>query len=260
MNGPVNMRTLIVDDEPVARQILREGLNALGGVEIIGEAADGQMALTLIHSLEPDLVFLDLQMPVLGGFEMLSRLQGPRLPVIVIVTAYDQHAIRAFEAGAIDYLLKPVSEARLGQSLERARRLSQSRLQVVESVAQLQDAAPSPASNPGAARVRKIVGKLNEEYFLLNPNEVLAFQAEGDITWIITMKQRYQATLNLKGIEERLAGSLFRRIHRNALVNVNQIRKMSMITSQRWLVTLHNGQEFVASKRMVKSVRDVLSW
>jgi DNA-binding LytR/AlgR family response regulator len=253
------MRTLIVDDEPVARQILREGLNALGGVEIIGEAADGETALNLIHSLEPGLVFLDLQMPVLGGFEMLSRLQGPHLPVIVIVTAYDQHAIRAFEAGAIDYLLKPVSEARLQQSLERAKRLSQNRLRVIESVAQLQDAAPAPG-NSSAARVRKIIGKLNEEYFLLNPSEVLAFQADGDITWIITMKQRYQATLNLKAIEERLAGSLFRRIHRSVLVNVNQIRKMSMLTSQRWLVTLHNGQEFVASKRMVKSVRDVLSW
>ena len=74
------------------------------------------------------------------------------------------------------------------------------------------------------------------------------------------MKQRYQATLNLKAFEERLANSIFRRIHRNALVNVNQIRKMSLLTSQRWLVTLHNGQEFVASKRMVKSIRDVLTW
>ena len=109
-------------------------------------------------------------------------------------------------------------------------------------------------------KIRKIVGKLGEEYFLLNANEVLAFQADGDITWIITAKQRYLATQNLKAIEERLQNTSFRRIHRNALVNVEQIRKMSMITSQRWLVTLNNGQEFIVSKRQAKNVREVLSW
>ena len=109
-------------------------------------------------------------------------------------------------------------------------------------------------------RVRKIIGRLNEEYFLLNPNEVLAFQADGDITWIVTIKQRYQATQSLKALEERLSNAFFRRIHRNALVNINQIRKMSMITSQRWLVTLNNGQEFIVSKRLAKNVRDVLNW
>jgi DNA-binding LytR/AlgR family response regulator len=217
------------------------------------------MALELILSARPDLVFLDLQMPLLSGFEMLDQLRGGHLPVFVIVTAYDQYAIRAFEAGAIDYLLKPVGEARLKQSIERARRLAQSPKEVAEAVVQLQDLAPQPANTAGA-RVRKIVGKLKDEYFLLNPSEVLAFQADGNITWIITMKQRYMATQNLKALEERLADASFRRIHRNALVNINQICKMSMITSQRWLVTLNNAQEFVVSKRLAKNVRDVLSW
>ena len=253
------MRTLIVDDEPVARQILREGLEQLGSVEIVGEADNGEAGLSMIRSLHPDLVLLDLQMPGLDGFAMLDRLQGVALPVIVIVTAYDQHAIRAFEAGAIDYLLKPVDEARLGQAVERARRLSRNPLQVAESVLRLQETAAVPATGTGG-QIRKIIGKLGEEYFLLNPNEVLAFQADGDLTWILTMKQRYLATLNLKALEERLANTSFRRIHRNALVNVNQIRKMSMITSQRWLLTLNNAQEFVVSKRLAKNVRDVLSW
>ncbi|MFZ0591415.1 MAG: LytTR family DNA-binding domain-containing protein, partial [Bryobacteraceae bacterium] len=96
------------------------------------------------------------------------------------------------------------------------------------------------------------------DFFLLNPEEVLAFQAEGDITWIITQRQRYAATQNLKSIEVRLRNTAFRRIHRNALVNVEQIRKMSMITSQRWLITLNNGQEFVVSKRQARNVRDLL--
>jgi len=252
------MRTLIVDDEPVARRILREEIEELAGVEVVGEADNGETALVLISSLQPDLVFLDLQMPVLGGFEMLGRLRGGRLPVIAIVTAYDQHAIRAFEAGAIDYLLKPVSQARLAGTIQRAQRLLGNPLRIAENVAQLQELAPQPgtSSNP----LRKIVGKIGEEYFVLSLNEVLAFQAEGELIWIITMKQRYLATQNLKTIEERLRNTSFRRIHRNALVNVNQIRKMSVLTSQRWLVTLNNSQEFIVSKRQAKHVREVLSW
>ena len=182
------------------------------------------------------------------------------MPVIIMVTAYDQHAIRAFEAGAVDYLLKPISQQRLMQALERANRLARNPLEVAENLAQLQELAPTARTTGAGRKIRKIVGKLGEEYFLLNPSEVLAFQADGDITWIITAKQRYLATQNLKAIEERLQNTSFRRIHRNALVNVEQIRKMSMITSQRWLVTLDNGQEFIVSKRQAKNVREVLSW
>jgi two-component system, LytTR family, response regulator len=252
------MRALIVDDEPVARKVLREELELLDSMEIVGEADNGELALQKISSIKPDLVFLDIQMPVMGGFEVLDHLGGGYLPAVVVVTAYDQHAIRAFEAGAIDYLLKPISQQRLLRAVERVKRISRNPLQIAENLAQLQDVAFfATRASPG---VRKIVGKLGEEFFLLSPNEVLAFQAEGELTWIITSKQRYLATQNLKAIEGRLQNTSFRRIHRNALVNVEQIRKMSMITSQRWLVTLNNGQEFVVSKRQAKNVRDVLNW
>jgi DNA-binding LytR/AlgR family response regulator len=141
--------------------------------------------------------------------------------------------------------------------VERAKRIARNPVQAAESLAQLQEISPVVS---GAPKVRKIVGRLGEEFFLLSPNEVLAFQAEGDITWIITAKQRYAAIQNLKSIEERWRNSSFRRIHRNALVNVEQIRKLGVITSQRWLITLNNGQEFVVSKRQAKNVRDVLNW
>lgn len=252
------MRALIVDDEPVARKVLREELELLDSVEVVGEADNGEVALGKISSAKPDVVFLDIQMPVMGGFELLAHLKGGFLPAVIMVTAYDQHAIRAFEAGAIDYLLKPISQERLLQAVERAKRISRSPLQVAKNLAQLQDI--SPAATAISPRLRKIVGRLGEEYFLLSPSEVQAFQAEGDTTWIITSKQRYVATQNLRAIEERLQNSSFRRIHRNALVNIEQIRKMSMITSQRWLVTLNNGQEFVVSKRQARNVRDVLNW
>src|SRR5579875_429754 len=136
------MRVLIVDDEPIARQILRQELEMSADVEIVGEAENGGSALDLISRHHPDVVFLDLEMPVMTGFEMIRHLQGTP-PVIVIVTAYDQHAIRAFEAGAIDYLLKPVSQARLAQSLERAKKLARSPGQIAEQIVQLQALAPT---------------------------------------------------------------------------------------------------------------------
>jgi two-component system, LytTR family, response regulator len=256
--APQLMRALIVDDEPVARRVLREELEALENIEIVGEADNGSTALEQIAASRPDVVFLDIDMPVMSGFELLNRLTSGHLPAIVMVTAYDQHAIRAFEAGAVDYLLKPISQQRLVQALERARRIARNPTEAAETVATLQEMAPREPSAP--PHIRKIVGKLGEEYFLLSPQEVLAFQAEGDLTWIVTAKQRYLATQNLRAIELRLQNTAFRRIHRNALVNVEQIRKMSMITSQRWLITLNNGQEFVVSKRQAGNVRDVLNW
>ena len=248
------LRALIVDDEPIARKVLREELEGLKHVQVIAEAENGQAALDQLQLAKPDIIFLDIQMPVMGGFEFLRHLNSGVLPAIVMVTAYDEHAIHAFEAGAIDYLLKPVSQARLQQALERAQRVIKDPVQAAEKVAELQHVAS------GSSKLRKIVGKLGEEFFLLGPDEILAFQADGELVWILTATQRFLATQNLRNIEERLKNSSFRRIHRNALVNIEQIRKMSMITSQRWLVTLNNGQQFVVSKRQAKTVRDVLHW
>jgi DNA-binding LytR/AlgR family response regulator len=252
------MRALIVDDEPIARKVLREELELVDSVQIVGEADNGEIALEKIAFLKPDLVFLDIQMPVMSGFELLDHLNTGHMPVFVMVTAYDQHAIRAFEQGAVDYLLKPISRQRLLQAVERSQRIARNPVERVENIAHLQEIAP-PAT-AALPRPRKIVGKLGEEYFLLSPEEVMAFQADGDVTWIVTSGRRYMATENLRAIESRLQNTAFRRIHRNALVNVEQIRKMSMITSQRWLVTLNNGQQFVVSKRQSRMVRDVLNW
>jgi DNA-binding LytR/AlgR family response regulator len=247
-----------VDDEPIARKVLRQELACLDGIDVVGEADNGDAALAQISDLTPDLVFLDIHMPAMGGFELLSRLTGGHMPVIIMVTAFDQHAVRAFEAGAVDYLLKPVSQARLQQAVERAARLRRNPQAVAENIAHLQQIAPDAPSQ--GQRIQKIVGKAGDEFFLLDPDEILAFRADGDVVWILTSKQRYLATQNLKTLEERLGGGSFRRIHRNALVNIAKIRKMSMITSQRWLVTLSDGQEFIVSKRQARHVRDALHW
>jgi two-component system LytT family response regulator len=249
------IRTLIVDDEAVARKVLRDELEAFKDVEIIGEADNGQEALRLIEELRPDLVFLDLRMPVLGGFDVI-RLRGDILPSFIIVTAYDQHAIEAFEAGAIDYLLKPVSLNRLQKAVQRARALHGNKRQLAENAAKLAEATV-PATLP---RARKVVGRSGEEYFLLDANEILAFQAERDLVWIITAKARFLATQSLRKIETHLRDQPFQRVHRNAIVNVNHVRKMSAISSQRWLLTLSNSQQLVVSKRQARALRDMLRW
>jgi two-component system, LytTR family, response regulator len=251
------MKVLIVDDEPVARGVLREELELMSGVEIVGEADNGDKALEQISALHPDVVFLDLQMPAKGGFEVIQELQGGPLPRIVIVTAYDEHAIRAFDAGAIDYLLKPVSHERLLQTMDRARQFSSKPNEIAEHVAQLQEIAERARKT--AAGPKRIVGRLGEEYFLLNTSEVLAFQAEGELVWIVTHKQKLLATHTLRELQTRLAGLNFQRVHRNALVNVTHVRKLSSLSSQRWLLTLNNNMELVVSKRQAKVVRELLS-
>ena len=130
------LKTLIVDDEPVARRVLREELEQIDDVALIGEAEDGDSALAAIRDSSPDLVFLDLQMPGLGGFDVIRKLQpGERIPMIVIVTAWDQYAIQAFEAGAIDYLLKPIGQERLAQAVERAMKLRARPAEVAQQLA-----------------------------------------------------------------------------------------------------------------------------
>jgi DNA-binding LytR/AlgR family response regulator len=250
------LNTLIVDDEPIARQLLREELEQLPEIAIVGEAENGRDALLKITKLKPDLVFLDLQMPVMSGFEVVRSLSTPPLPVIVIVTAFDQHAVQAFEAGAIDYLLKPVSEARLLKAVERAKSLVNRPVEVANQVAQI--ASVSTPASP--TKSRRVVGRNGADYVLVDLEEVLAFQAERELVWIITSKQRLLATQSLRSIEGRLGEPQFQRVHRNAIVNVNHVRKLTVLSSQRWTITLSNSLQLTVSKRQAHKVRQILQW
>jgi DNA-binding LytR/AlgR family response regulator len=253
----MSVRTLIVDDEPIARAVLREELEQFDQVEIVGEAESGIEALQMIESTQPSLVFLDLQMPGMSGFEVVRRIGGgPRLPLFIVVTAYDQYAIQAFEAGAIDYLLKPVGQKRLEAAMEKANRVLVQADGPARNLAALQDVADAAGSSKA---IKRIVAKSGAEYLLLTTDEVFAFQAEGDLVWIITARKRLLATETLGRIQEKLQGGSFKRIHRKALVNIDHVRKMSPLSSQRWLLTLSNNLEFIVSKRQAKTVREILS-
>jgi two-component system, LytTR family, response regulator len=260
MNGvpplPV-IRTLIVDDEPIARQVLKDELDLIPGVHVIGEAHDGRDALEQILNMQPDLVFLDLQMPMMGGFEVINHLGGSKLPVIVIVTAFHQHAIQALDAGAIDYLLKPVRGERLLKSIERAKGLLGKPRKIANDLAQIASTSPL-AEHPGRSKpLQKLVSRMGREYFLLDVSEVLALQAEGELVWIVTAKRKFMASQTLRSLETKLPFS-FQRVHRNAIVNVNHVRKMTPLTSNRWLITLFNELELVVSKRQAHNIRRLL--
>lgn len=247
------LRTLVVDDEPLARRVLAEELAETEHADVIGEAENGDDAINSIQQLQPDLVMLDIQMPVTDGFEVVRRISGP-LPAIIFVTAFSEHALRAFEVGAVDYLLKPISADRLQVALERAREARRSPLESAQKVAETLNAENSSRGQ----RRPKIVARRGHDYHLLDLDEVYAFQADGEIVWILTAKSKFMATQTLHALDERLAGSAFQRVHRGALVNTDKIRKMGALSSQRWLLTLNNGLEFVVSKRQAPLVRDLI--
>ena len=234
------LRTLIVDDEEVARQVLRRDLGEIPGVEVVGEAEDGETAQQRIESLDPDLVLLDIQMPVKDGFEVVRALQG-RLPSIIFVTAYSEHALRAFEVGAADYLLKPFGPDRLLKAIERVREARDRPLATAEQVARV--------LNADRRSITKIVARHGEDYLLLDLDQVYAFRAAGDTVWILTAKRQFRATQTLGTLGEKLAGSTFLRVNRSVLVNSSKIAKLSALSSRRWLLTLTNGFECVVSKR-----------
>jgi len=234
------VRILIADDEPVARQVLREHIEALPSLELAGEASTGRETLQRILDLHPDVVLLDQQMPELDGLAVVRSLRGEQMPLIIFVTAYERHALEAFEVGAVDYLLKPVRRARLEKALDKARR-------------QLKPAAAATAP-------RKLVGRRGSDMYLLDPSEIVAFQAEGELVHIVTAGQRYLADHSLKVLEQMLERPRFRRVHRGTLINTDHIRKISPLSSRRWLLKMSNGFEAVVSKRLAGSIREQARW
>jgi DNA-binding LytR/AlgR family response regulator len=234
------MKILIADDEPVARQVLREHVEAIPRLEIAGEASTGKETLQRILDLDPDVVLLDQQMPELDGLAVVRSLRGAHTPLIIFVTAHERHALEAFEVGAVDYLLKPVRRERLEKAIEKARR-------------QLKN--PPASHGP-----KKIVGRRGTDLYLLDPAEIVAFQADGELVHIITTGQRYLSDHSLKTLEDKLERPRFRRVHRGTLINTDHLRKISPLSSRRWLLKMSNGFEAVVSKRLASAIREQARW
>ncbi len=253
------IRVLVVDDEPLAREGLQLLLNADPEVETVGFCSDGQMAIDTIRTQRPDVVFLDVQMPRLDGFETLAAIPPSERPVVVFVTAYHQHAVRAFEVSALDYLLKPFSNARFSAALQRAketvRRSDQAYLAkqvetLLEHVKRLQ---PTPTPAPAAPSVDvdladRVVIKVEGAMHFVNARDILWVEAQGDFVKVHTVDKTQLVRETLQSIEQRLDSERFLRIHRSFIVNIAHVRRVESALYGDYAVFMSNDTKLRLSR------------
>jgi two-component system, LytTR family, response regulator len=264
------MRTLIVDDEPLAREGLRVRLTREQDVEIVGEAIDGVAAIDAILALTPDVVFLDVQMPGLGGFDVLERVSETHLPIVIFVTAYDQYALKAFDVHALDYLLKPFSDARFAQALARARRtwLSEADRDADHRVAAMlaaradgMRAEVGPAKlSPAKPYLVRLPVKHRDRYLLLRIEEVAWIEAAQNYVQIHTQRGTFLMRGTMAELEAQLDPARFARIHRSTLVNLDRIREIRPGWHGDFDVVLEDGTSLKLSRhyrdRVLTAFRD----
>src|SRR5262245_10839921 len=205
-NAPQPIRTLIVDDEPLAREGLRVRLSREADVEIVGEAIDGDSAIEAIHALAPDLVFLDVQMPGLGGFDVLERVSATHLPGVIFVTAYDQYALKAFDVHALDYLLKPFSDARFSQALDRARQAVSTAADADRDVDRRVAAliAARADARPAKTWLTRLPVKDRDRFLLLRVEEITWIEAAQNYVQIHARKHEFLVRCTMADLEGQL--------------------------------------------------------
>jgi two-component system LytT family response regulator len=248
------MRALIVDDEPLARRGVRVRLRKCSDIEIAGECGDGLSAVEKILDLSPDLVFLDVQMPGMDGFEVLRSLPEKNMPSVIFLTAYDQHALRAFEVHAVDYLLKPVDDRRFSAAVDRARKV-----------------ARSSSKTEMAERILKMLGRESEEFvsrFVVRTGPriqiVLAEDTEwigaaGDYTELHVHGRSHLLRETMNSLERKLDPAKFLRIHRSRIVRTDCILELRGIDNREYLIALSDGSEHRSSRSYARRLEGWLN-
>jgi two-component system LytT family response regulator len=243
------IRCLIVDDEPAARGALRSLLEQETDIEIAGELADGESALRFLKKPGCDLLFLDIQMPEMDGFEVLRRLEPAGLPAIVFVTAYDQYALRAFDSEAVDYLLKPFSDERFQQALTRARRqIGNGRIGTLSEQLRRLLNRTAPAESTGEYLSRLLI-KADGRIAVVPLAEVDWLEADGDLVKVHAGRNTYELRETMKDIELKLDPARFVRIHRSTILSVDRIRELQPYFKGDYVVVLRDGTTLKLSRR-----------
>lgn len=241
------IKAFIVDDEKLAREGIRLMLKKEVDVEVVGEAADGPSATRSIGRLMPDVVFLDVKVPGLDGFEILGKLDVQKLPLVIFTTAYERYAVKAFEAHAIDYLLKPIRAERLRDAVQRARtELAKSPSPVAP------ESAPSPALKP--PHLRRLVVKDRDRFLLLKIGEVDWIQSAANYAQLHSNGRSYLVRMTMNELETQLEGLNFARIHRSTIVNVDRLSEIRPSPHGDFHVVLENG----TALRLSRAYRDSL--
>lgn len=246
------MKAIIIEDEEPARDLLRKFLEPFKEIEIIGEYIDGFEGAKAINQLKPDLVFLDIQLPRITGIEVLEILE--HAPMIVFTTAYDEYAIKAFEKNAVDYLMKPFSRDRFAQAIDKVRnRLNTTKLQE-------QDIQKLAENFTADTQLNRIVVKTPKAMVVIPVEDILYLEAQDDYVMIHTADTRHMKKQTMKYFEDRLDPSLFIRIHRSYIANVNQIKKLEPYEKDSYLAVLKNNTKLKVSSTGYKSLKEKLSF
>jgi len=250
------IRTLLVDDEELARSTLKRALleaAEFDGFEIVGEASNGVEALEAIDEYRPDLVFLDIEMPGFGGFEIIQQLSNA--PAIVFVTAYDEYAVRAFEANALDYLLKPVQPERLRRALGRIRQRFNARSQ---ERSREQDARIAEIVAHRNGPLKRLAARRGKRIAIVPLREIVRIEIEDKLVFACTSKERLLVEKSIGELEELLRPSGFLRISRGELVNLEMVRELAPFFSGTWKVKLANGEERDVSRERARQLKEAM--
>lgn len=257
----MKIRVLIVDDEPMSRRRIRRFLSTEPDAEIIGEASSAHQAVRLIRAHDPEVVFLDIQMPKQDAFDVISEIGPERMPLVIFVTAYDEHAVRAFEVHALDYVLKPFDGERLLEAFRRAR----TRLEMEAATDQRRDIASllrsigaSGSGRPmgAAGREGRMMIKSHGRVHFISASEIDWVEAAGNYIRLHIGSSSHLVRESLVRLEERLDSARFVRIHRSALVNLDRVKEMRHWSSGEYLVVLTDGTELKLSRRYRDSLLD----
>ena len=245
----MTLRALVADDEPPARDVLRVLLDRVDDVDLVWEAADGRQAVEAIRAHRPDVVFLDVQMPHLDGFGVVEAIGAGAMPATVFVTAFDDHALRAFDAAAADYLVKPYTDERFARALDRARALT-SPGAAAAPIRRLLDALGAP----GPACADRLLVREGNRMTVVRAEAVDWAEAAGDYVALHVGPKTHLLRETLTGLAERLDGRHFVRIHRSALVHVDRVRDVRLTSAGDARVRLRDGTELRASRRYWKDL------
>ena len=255
------IRTLIVDDEPIARRGIRANLKSEADVKIIGECANGREAVAAIEREKPDLIFLDVQMPLLDGFGVVEAIGAEKLPSVVFVTAFDEHAIRAFEVNAVDYLLKPVDPERFQKTLNRVRaqiRNSQTS-ELGRRLATLLENTQSAYSKPErAAYLERIAVKEAGRIMFVSAEEISWVSSDGNYIKIHTGGKAHLLRETMDAMERRLDPQKFLRVRRSVIVRLAQIKELHPLFNGEFQIILKDGTQLSSSRRYRQNLDTLL--
>lgn len=239
------IRAMVVDDEAMARERVVSLLRQEQDIELIGECSDGEQAVSAINSQQPDLVFLDVQMPAVDGFRVIEQVGPEKMPAVVFVTAYDEYAVRAFEVHALDYLLKPFGRERFQQTLQHARSHVERRRAGdlgKRLMALVQDIKPEPQ------KLDRLVVKSGGRVFFLRTEDIVWIEAAGNYVRLHLAEDSHLFRETMNGIEARLDPRRFVRIHRSRIVNSDRIKELQPWFNGEYVVVLQNGTRLTLSR------------